>query len=87
MIVDHRPLPLEELEQKEVTSILCDEIDSLPENYRVVLSMFYFQELSYEKISDTLQLPIGTVKTHLFRARVMVHNAQTAPENSHRSEW
>ena len=42
---------------------------SLPPDYRVVIELRHFQEMSYEEMAETLNAPIGTVKTRLFRAR------------------
>ncbi len=67
--------PVEELEQKELASLLQQKIKTLPEQYSVVLSLFYFQQLGYEEICDVLGLPLGTVKTHLFRARTMLYHS------------
>jgi RNA polymerase sigma-70 factor (ECF subfamily) len=36
--------------------------------------MRYFQEMSYEEIAETLDLPLGTVKAQLFRAREFLYN-------------
>lgn len=44
-------------------------IDSLPEKYRTVVVLRHIEDLSYEEIADVLGLPLGTVKTRLFRAR------------------
>jgi RNA polymerase sigma-70 factor (ECF subfamily) len=44
-------------------------LSELPENYRQVLTLFYMEEKSYEEVSRLLGLPMGTVKTHLHRAR------------------
>jgi RNA polymerase sigma-70 factor (ECF subfamily) len=44
-------------------------IARLPEKYRQVLLLFYFEEKSYEEVASMLNLPMGTVKTHLHRAR------------------
>ena len=52
--------------------ILHREILNLPEKYRVVVVMRHLQEMSVEEIADALDLPTGTVKTHLFRARDML---------------
>jgi RNA polymerase sigma-70 factor (ECF subfamily) len=41
----------------------------LPVKYRQVVSLFYMQEKSYDEVARMLDLPIGTVKTYLFRAR------------------
>ncbi|RJQ08627.1 MAG: sigma-70 family RNA polymerase sigma factor [Bacillota bacterium] len=44
-------------------------IDSLPPKYRAVVVLRHMQDLAYEEIADALGLPLGTVKTRLFRAR------------------
>jgi RNA polymerase sigma-70 factor (ECF subfamily) len=55
---------------------LCDlvrlEIACLPPKYQAVLSLRHLQDLSYEEIAEVLRVPIGTVKTHLFRARAIL---------------
>lgn len=48
-------------------------IDKLPEKYRVLVELRYFQEFSYEEIADELQIPLGTVKAQLFRARELLN--------------
>lgn len=42
---------------------------ALPPAFRVVIELRHFQDLSYEAMAEELQLPLSTVKTHLFRAR------------------
>ena len=44
-------------------------IDALPEKYRTVITLYHLQGKQYEEIADVLGLPMGTVKTHLFRAK------------------
>jgi RNA polymerase sigma-70 factor, ECF subfamily len=44
-------------------------IDALPEKYRTVITLFHLQGKQYEEIATVLGLPMGTVKTHLFRAK------------------
>ncbi len=44
-------------------------IAQLPEKYRRVIQLFYMEEKSYEEVSRLLDLPMGTVKTYLHRAR------------------
>ncbi|HEV2394368.1 MAG TPA: sigma-70 family RNA polymerase sigma factor [Verrucomicrobiae bacterium] len=44
-------------------------LEQLPEKYRQVLTLFYLEEKSYEEVSALLGLPLGTVKTFLFRAK------------------
>jgi RNA polymerase sigma-70 factor (ECF subfamily) len=44
-------------------------LDRLPAKYRQVVALFYMQEKSYDEVASMLGLPVGTVKTYLFRAR------------------
>lgn len=48
------------------------EIANLPAKYRAVLVLRHLQELSYEEMAEVMRVPIGTVKTQLFRARTML---------------
>jgi RNA polymerase sigma-70 factor (ECF subfamily) len=41
----------------------------LKPNYKKLVELRYFEELSYEEIAEQLELPVGTVKAQLFRAR------------------
>ena len=49
----------------EVTSAL----ETLPQDYRQILVLADIEEFSYEELSDILDIPIGTVRSRLFRAR------------------
>lgn len=60
--------------EASVLKMLPDEevqaaIDSLPDEFRVVLEMADLRDLSYAEIGQRLRLPIGTVRSRLFRAR------------------
>lgn len=55
--------------QKELSEILTTEIEKLPPIYKVILNLYHQEELSYSEISQITQLPEGTVKNYLFRAR------------------
>ena len=44
-------------------------LDDLPEKYRRVIMLFYLEQKSYEETADMLGIPLGTVKTLLFRAK------------------
>lgn len=48
-------------------------IDSLPEKYHRVIVLRHQQEKSYEEIAMELDLPLGTVKAHIFRARKLLY--------------
>lgn len=57
------------IEAAERRAFLHRQIAALPDKYRLVITLFYLQEFSYQEIAQVLDLPLGTVKTHLFRAR------------------
>lgn len=61
--------------KKERKQIVQDAIDNLPEKYRQVIEMRHMEEKSYQEISELLDLPLGTVKAHIFRAREMLYKA------------
>lgn len=53
----------------EIAGIIRRFVESLPEQYSVILTMFFINDLSHEEISEILKLPIGTVKNRIFRAK------------------
>lgn len=59
-------------EQAELTRFIQQELRNLPEIYRLVLSLRFKQELSYQEISEVMEMPIGTVKTTIFRAKAQL---------------
>ncbi|MBM3451685.1 MAG: sigma-70 family RNA polymerase sigma factor [Bacteroidetes bacterium] len=57
-------------------------VSKLKPRYRVLVEKRYFDELSYEEIADELQLPLGTVKAQLFRARDFLANMMEKTKDS-----
>ena len=51
---------------------LAGAIAALPDRYRVVVTLYYLEDVSYPEIAEVLGLPLGTVKTHLHRAKKML---------------
>lgn len=51
---------------------LSSAIAALPERYRAVVTLHYIEDVSYPEIAEILDLPLGTVKTHLHRAKKML---------------
>jgi RNA polymerase sigma-70 factor (ECF subfamily) len=49
-------------------------VAKLKPRYRQLIELRYFNEYTYEEISAEMNLPIGTVKAQLFRARELLHN-------------
>jgi RNA polymerase sigma-70 factor (ECF subfamily) len=56
---------LDEVDRERLTAAVAD----LPDEFRVVVLMFYFEELSYKEIASELEIPIGTVMSRLSRAK------------------
>ncbi len=50
-------------------------VNKLKPKYKEMIEMFYFQEMTHEEISQKLDLPIGTIKAQLFRARDLLFSA------------
>lgn len=61
------------VEHKQRSAIIEEAIDNLPEKYQLVIRMRHMEEKSYQEISEILDLPLGTVKAHIFRARELLY--------------
>lgn len=59
--------------EKQKSVVMRKMVEKLKPNYRRLVELRYFQELSYEEIAEELNLPLGTVKAQLFRARDMMY--------------
>ncbi len=59
-------------EHQDRSSRLQVEIDKLPIQYRTILTLYHIDEMKYQEISHILELPEGTVKNYLFRARMLL---------------
>ncbi len=66
--------PEEVMLQKQKSEMLHLVVDKLKPRYRVLVELRYFEELAYEEIAEKLNLPLGTVKAQLFRARDLLQN-------------
>ena len=64
-----------EYERRDEARVLRDAIEALPEKYRTVVTLYHLQGRQYEEIARVLDLPLGTVKTHLFRAKDLLRKA------------
>jgi RNA polymerase sigma-70 factor (ECF subfamily) len=66
--------PEEALINEQKIKIMREVVEKLKPHYRILIELRYFQELSYEEIAEQLNLPMGTVKAKLFRARDFLYN-------------
>ena len=55
--------------QKELSEIMQSEIEKLSPVYKTMITLYHHEDLSYEEIAQITELPAGTVKSYLFRAR------------------
>ncbi|RPI17832.1 MAG: sigma-70 family RNA polymerase sigma factor [Ignavibacteriae bacterium] len=53
----------------EIQTVVNKFLEVIPEKYSVILTLFYINDLSHDEISDTLKIPIGTVKNRIYRAK------------------
>jgi RNA polymerase sigma factor (sigma-70 family) len=65
--------PEESVIKKQKIKQLRDVVDKLKPRYKDLIQYRYFEELSYEEISGKMDIPIGTVKAQLFRAREFLY--------------
>ena len=69
------PDPAAELLDKLGTERIVDAINRLPEEYRIVATLYFMEDSSYEEIAQALQCPVGTVRSRLHRGRKMLQKA------------
>ncbi len=68
------PNPEEKLIRQQKAILLRKVVRRLKPRYQTLVELRYFREFSYEEIAKELNLPLGTVKAQLFRAREMLFN-------------
>ncbi len=57
------------IEREEAKKYLLELIEELPVHYRTVLTLFHLEEFSYREIEEITEMPEGTIKSYLSRAR------------------
>src|SRR5260370_2788634 len=72
-----------ELDALDRATLVREHLLMLPAKYRIVLVLRHLQEMTYEEMAEILTMPIGTIKTHLFRARNLLKERLEALEH----EW
>jgi RNA polymerase sigma-70 factor (ECF subfamily) len=69
------PDPAAELLDRLGTERIVGAINRLPEEYRIVSTLYFMEDLSYEEIARVLACPVGTVRSRLHRGRKMLQKA------------
>ena len=77
-VPDFAPGPAEVTEKRELAAAVLKAVAALPPKYRVPLTMFHLDGLSYENVAGFLDIPIGTAKSLISRARQKLKPALSA---------
>jgi RNA polymerase sigma-70 factor (ECF subfamily) len=64
----------EQLVTRETQQTVRRAVAKLEPKYRRVIRLYYFDDVSYEQIAKSLQLPVNTVRTYLFRAKKILRD-------------
>ena len=69
------PVALEnQVDSKIRKTLLLNAVNLLGSDYKKIIEMFYFQQMSYHEIQDQLKIPEGTIKVRLSRARKLLNH-------------
>ncbi len=60
------------LSDQEVRTYVWNTVDTIPLKYRELILLRYIQDLKYEEIADITDLPVGTVKNRIFKAKELL---------------
>lgn len=66
------PSPEQQIINKQNAKYMRFKVSQLKDRYRILIELRYFKEYSYEEIAQEINLPIGTIKAQLFRARKLL---------------
>lgn len=61
--------PVSALDSRELSSRVRQALDMLEEHYRLVLTLYYFEDLKYTDIAEIMDIPLNTVKSHIRRGK------------------
>ncbi|HEU4401859.1 MAG TPA: sigma-70 family RNA polymerase sigma factor [Candidatus Polarisedimenticolia bacterium] len=71
-LADNRPSPHDEADEEQRARLLQEALGRIPGHYRAPLVLAHIEGLSVDEVARILDLPEGTVKSRLFRARAML---------------
>lgn len=80
---DQQAAHLTALDSQEIVQ---QQLSQLPPKYRIVLILRHLQDMTYEEMAEVLTMPIGTIKTHLFRARNLLKERLQAFESGRKQK-
>lgn len=62
----------EDVIEADTSRIIWRNVENLPPQYRLIITLRYYENLSYSEIADMLEKPMGTVKTDIYRAKALL---------------
>jgi RNA polymerase sigma-70 factor, ECF subfamily len=77
-LTDHADSPFDTVAHREVQARVEEELSKVPEPYRTTLILRDLEEMSYEEISEVLEISLGTVKSRLTRGRAALRQRLAA---------
>ncbi|PDW01971.1 RNA polymerase sigma factor [Candidatus Viridilinea mediisalina] len=78
--------PAQALASRELRNQVRQALEQLEEHYRLVLALYYFEDMRYTDISDVLDIPLNTVKSHIRRGKerlAAIMETQEQPPSAH----
>lgn len=73
--------PEEAFIQKQKVKLMRTVLGQLNHKYRLMVELRFFEEMSYDDIAKELNIPLGTVKAQLFRAKEILYNLLQTPDS------
>ena len=70
-----------QIDEHERQAFVQEHLSHLPAKYRAVLILRHLQDMTYEEMAEILTMPVGTIKTHLFRARNLLKERLQGPDS------
>ncbi|MGA9119622.1 MAG: sigma-70 family RNA polymerase sigma factor [Bacteroidota bacterium] len=71
-LFDHDALTDARILSSDLQRVIEEEFERLADHYRTALTLFYLQELHYEEIASVMNVPVGTVKSYIFRGKQLL---------------
>lgn len=79
--------PEQKFIQEQRIKLMRTLMGQLSHKYRLMIELRFFEELSYDEISKELDIPLGTVKAQLFRAKEILYSLMQTPEAKAHVDW
>ncbi len=80
-IQEESPDPEEQMIRNQKAKLMRDVVNQLKPRYKDLIVLRYFKQYSYEEIANELDLPLGTVKAQLFRAKELLYTIMKKRES------